>query len=230
MMPVLYLYCYRSLHQITSPINLNLHLLPTITAIVLVIVAASSQRLGLSGFEFNALESKALALSAVNVNDPLIAAPQEATQFSLLAIVLPLCLLLQSGCYFVATFKLLNRFHSRASRAHQMSLKDIKCHWLLVLTLCLLANWLVRNALVFIPFYFNSDITVASLILPRLLMLISLYGLAFYGLKQITQAAYLRGLLSQQPVNANKASSQLLSSEELAYLQKVIHQTPLSKD
>jgi len=49
-------------------------------------------------------------------------------------------------------------------KVHQESLKDIKFRWLLVLTLAMMSNWLVRTVLVILPFYLGdhtSEITQA---------------------------------------------------------------------
>ncbi|MBV7315653.1 hypothetical protein [Shewanella sp. NIFS-20-20] len=212
LMPLLYLYCYRSLHKITTPLRLSWHFMPALIILIVVITAMLWRQLWLKA--------------------PLLSTPNdisELTQLGVIGTAIPGLLTLQATIYFFLIFNTLRQFRGRASRAHQMSLRDIKFRWLLVLTLCLMVNWLIRTLMLTVPFYFYIDLPAASLVLPRLLMLISIYALAFYGLKQITRAAYLRGKLSITPANHAKASSQLLDSEELAFLHKVLTEPPSHK-
>ncbi|WP_186300660.1 hypothetical protein [Shewanella sp. KCT] len=204
LMPMLYLYCYRSLHDIKGSIGLSRHFIPAI-ALVLVI--------GISVL----LSGEMRQQISINI----------MTQFNhvtLLGTVLPLLLLLQTGLYFYAILRLLRRFKGRAHRAHQDSLKDIKFRWLLALTLAMLTNWLVRMGLVILPYLLGDKVSLAAQASTRLFLLLSLYLLALYGLKQITMSAYLRGRLSPDLQTQARPSSsrQLLSAEELNYLQQLL--------
>ena len=119
---------------------------------------------------------------------------------------------------------MLSHYPGRASRAHQDSLKDIKFRWLLVLTFSLMSNWLLRTLLIILPFYIDDQVFIINQAATTLVLLLTVYILAIYGLKQITKAAFLRGKLAQQPREPMRASQQLLSSEELAYLQQLMQE------
>ena len=79
--------------------------------------------------------------------------------------------------------------------------------------------------LLILPFYLGGEISPLEKALPRLLLLLTVYGLAIFGLKQITHAAYLRGTLANKPRSySNSATRQLLDSEELNYLQEILNE------
>ncbi|QYK01200.1 hypothetical protein [Shewanella psychrotolerans] len=207
MMPLLYLYCYRSLHNIKRQISFSWHFSP---ALILIIT------IGLV-FTFNSDFSSYISTPNTHVQNGL-------SHVTLLGSILPGLLSLQTAIYFYLIIKLLKQFRTRSHRAHQNSLKDIKFRWLLALTFAMLANWLVRTMLVILPFYFGDHVTVTAQAITRLCLLLTVYTLAIYGLKQITTSAYLRGSLSNQisDNSAQKASQQLLNAEELNYLQQVM--------
>ncbi|QYK04954.1 hypothetical protein [Shewanella zhangzhouensis] len=144
--------------------------------------------------------------------------------YSPLATVLIVLLFIQTCFYFVLIFKLLLSHSSRGARAHEHSLQDIRFRWLMTLCLALMFNWLIRVVLTLIPIYFGDGVTSLMLMLPRMILLLSLYLLAFYGLQQITRAAYLRGQLSLPQKVSQKSSSQLLSADELNYLQTLLRE------
>lgn len=201
MMPLLYLYSYRSLHNIKRQIRFSWHFSP---ALILVIIIGLTFN---SDFHFYILQN-------------------DLSHVTLLGSILPGLLSLQTAIYFYLIIKLLKQFRARSSRAHQNSLKDIKFRWLLALTLAMLVNWLVRTLLVILPFYVGDHVTITAQAITRLCLLLSVYSLAIYGLKQITTTAYLRGRLSSQ-INSNspqKASQQLLDAEELNYLQQIMQE------
>lgn len=214
-MPLLYLYCDRSLHDIKQPIGFSHHFYPALI-IAMIVVLVTGYRVFITN------------------NWPNIELLQshELTNLSLLAMLLPALLFIQTGIYFYYIIKMLSRYPGRVSRLHQDSLKDIKFRWLLVLTLALMSNWLIRAVLILLPFYFGEQLFYVNQAATKLTLLLTVYVLAIYGLKQITRAAYLRGKLAQQPPQKTpmQASQQLLSSEELAYLQQLMQENKQKED
>ncbi|GIU17797.1 hypothetical protein [Shewanella sp. MBTL60-007] len=214
-MPLLYLYCDRSLHDIKQPIGFSRHFYPALFIALLVILAISFRLLFTS--------------DGPNIG---FSNPPEATDLSLLSLLLPALLFIQTGIYFYYIIKMLSRYPSRTSRLHQDSLKDIKFRWLLVLTLALMSNWLIRAVLIILPFYLGDQAIVINQAATKLTLLLTVYLLAIYGLKQITRAAFLRGKLAQQLPQRKpmQASQQLLSSEELAYLHQLMQEEEQLKE
>lgn len=143
-----------------------------------------------------------------------------------LAATLTVLLFLQTCIYYLLIFRLLAKHWSRSKRARAESLQDIRFRWLLTLCMALMLNWLVRVILTLVPVYFGDGVSELMLMLPRVVLLLSLYLLAFYGLNRITHAAYLRGRLALPPALAQKSSSQLLSADELNYLQELLQERP----
>ncbi|WP_299809088.1 hypothetical protein [uncultured Shewanella sp.] len=213
-MPLLYLYCDRSLHDIERPVGFSHHFYPALILAVFVVLTTSYQIL------FNK--------NGVNIG---FIQQADITNLNLLVMLLPALLFIQTGLYFYYIIKMLSRYPGRASRLHQDSLKDIKFRWLLVLTLALMSNWLIRAVLVILPFYLGDQAVMFNQAATRLAMLLTVYILAIYGLNQITRAAYLRGKLAQQQPQRNPmpASQQLLNSEEIAYLQQLMQEDLLEK-
>ena len=204
-MPLLYLYCYRSLHNIHRDIRMSGHFYPALALMVVI--------------------SLAFVLDAnvyLNLSDDPIT---NLSHVTVLGAVLPALLSLQALIYFYLIIKLLNQFRGRSRRVHQDSLKDIKFRWLLVLTLAMLINWVVRTGLVILPFYFGDHVSITAQAITRLCLLLTVYVLALYGLKQITLAAYLRGRLSSKMTDPTQrpSSQQLLNAEELNYLQQILN-------
>ncbi|WP_108945220.1 hypothetical protein [Shewanella halifaxensis] len=212
MMPLLYLYCDRSLHDIAGPIGFSRHFYPAIIVAVSVVLAAGFRL----QFSHNWPQLKLDSLSKL-------------TDLHLLSLLLPALLFIQSATYFYYIVKMLSHYPGRASRAHQDSLKDIKFRWLLVLTFSLMSNWLLRTLLIILPFYIDDQVFIINQAATTLVLLLTVYILAIYGLKQITKAAFLRGKLAQQPREPMRASQQLLSSEELAYLQQLMQEEKHNK-
>ncbi|WP_394205513.1 hypothetical protein [Shewanella waksmanii] len=207
LMPTLYLYCYRSLHNITAKIRWSPHLyLPIIVTSIVALTALLDKHW-----------VEDISIDAFSL--------QNLSYFTSVGMLLPALLSIQTLVYFVLIFKLLRRYKSRASRAHLGNLRDIKFRWLMVLTVALLSNWIVRTLLLILPFYFGDHIGQFSQAMTRLLLLATVYVLAIYGLQQVTKAAFLRGKLapqSPQPKSPQRSTTQLLNSEELNYLQKLI--------
>lgn len=141
-----------------------------------------------------------------------------------LTAVLTVLLFLQTCIYFMLIFRLLLSHRGRSARAHEENLQDIRFRWLMTLCLALMFNWLLRVVLTLIPIYFGDGASELMLMLPRMILLLSLYLLAFYGLHQITRAAYLRGKLTLPSNISQKSSSQLLNADELNYLQELLQE------
>ncbi|GGI87857.1 hypothetical protein GCM10007978_27020 [Shewanella hanedai] len=210
LMPLLYLYCYRSLNNIKLELRLSAHFyLALIVALAVLIIS---------------IESKSFVLDFSNT---LELGEFSFTHLGALATLLPGMLSIQTLIYFILIIEMLRRYKGRSRKAHQESLQDIKFHWLLVLTLALMCNWLVRTLLVILPFYLGDQISEIPQAMARLLLLLTVYVLAIYGLKQITKAAYLRGKLNRHKhtlINPLKTSNQLLNSEELNYLHQLMRE------
>ncbi|ABZ78544.1 conserved hypothetical protein [Shewanella halifaxensis HAW-EB4] len=215
MMPLLYLYCDRSLNEIEQPIGFSPHFYPVVIIATLVVLATSYRLI----FEHNWPQIE-------------LSQPPTLSNLSVLGMVLPAMLFIQTGVYFYYIIKMLSRYPGRTSRLHQDSLKDIKFRWLLVLTLALMSNWLIRAVLIIVPLYFGEQAIVVNQAATKLTLLLTVYVLAIYGLKQITRAAFLRGKLAQQPPQKRpmQASQQLLSSEELSYLQQLMQEEKQLKE
>lgn len=213
LMPLLYLYCYRSLHNIRLPIRFSKHFYLALIIAVIVITAS-------------------LISKDVTPETSLIALSKETRLGYLwqLGALLPGLLSLQTATYFFLIVRMLTKHRGCTPKVHQESLRDIKFRWLLVLTFAMMTNWLIRTVLVILPFYFGDQISGLTQVFTRLALLLTIYILAIYGLQQITRAAYLRGRLTinsnSNNNSINKASSQLLSSEELSYLHQLLKDEP----
>lgn len=207
LMPMLYLYCYRSLHNIKGNINWSVHLYLPIAVASIVAVTAMLDSHWIQDID----------IDSFNLSD-------DISYFTAIGMALPALLSVQTLTYFVLIIKLLRQFRSRARRAHLGNLKDIKFRWLMALTIALMSNWLIRTIFLILPFYFGDHIGQLAQAVTRLALLITVYVLAIYGLQQITKAAFLRGKLAPQspPNTPTRSSTQLLNSEELNYLQKLI--------
>ncbi|BAJ03941.1 hypothetical protein [Shewanella violacea] len=212
LMPLLYLYCYRSLHNIRRSISFSRHFyLALIVAIVVITASLLSKNVtpDLSIIELS-YESN---MSLINK----------------LGALLPGLLSMQTCIYFILIIRMLQKYRGRSYKAHQESLRDIKFRWLLVLTFAMMVNWLIRTVLVILPFYLGDQISQLTQAFTQLTLLLTIYVLAIYGLQQITRAAYLRGRLTittPSGASRNKASTQLLNSEELNYLQDLLKEDP----
>ncbi|MGL6122988.1 MAG: hypothetical protein ACRC1W_08225, partial [Shewanella sp.] len=65
------------------------------------------------------------------------------------------------------------------------------------------------------------NLSLLSHALPRLTLLLSMYMLAIYGLKQITRSAYLKGYMAKQPKQHPLSIESVLTQEEYEFLQQV---------
>lgn len=209
LMPLLYLYCKRSLEQNTSPIGFSRHYWPALVTLCLAMIDIAV-RLNLHK---NAIWFQAEFFKY-----------RQDIDFSHWSLALPLLLFIQTATYFVALWRLFQRHKLRQQQnndAPQQTLKLIRFRWLFGLTLAMLFNWLLRVFVVVLPFYLGDSLSTLSHALPRLSLLLSFYLLAAYGLKQITRTAYLRGHMSAPQPKAEPQSSEILTPEEFEFLQQL---------
>ncbi|WP_372872700.1 hypothetical protein [Shewanella sp.] len=199
LMPLLYQYCYQALGKHTG--SFGYHYLPAPLVAIGVMV--------------DQLNKPGLLLPGTNER-------LSVADYTPFTTIITLLLFFQTCIYFILIFKLLLAHRSRGARAHEENLQDLRFRWLMTLCLALMLNWLLRVSLTLFPIYFGDGASELMIMFPRMVLLLSLYLLAFYGLHQITRAAYLRGQLALPPKVSQKASSQLLSADELAYLQQLI--------
>ena len=211
LMPLLYSYCKACLKIPISDSNILKHLAPTFVS-MLVIVIAVFFNIGLDP----------------NASTQAINSVSELSHINTIALIMPAFIILQSAIYFGLIFNTISKHKKRFKLTNQQSLKDIRLRWLLILTAGILLNWVLRIVMVLIPFYFGDTISATAHTIARLSLLVTVYGFALYGLHQITRAAYLRGNAnnknSNQTQQPQKASEQLLNSEELNYLQSIINE------
>ncbi|MEZ9142582.1 MULTISPECIES: hypothetical protein [unclassified Shewanella] len=209
LMPLLYSYCKSSLQIKVSELNSSKHLLPTFIS-MLVIVLAVSFNIGIDP----------------NASRQSVATVSELSHINMIALIMPGFIILQSAVYFTLIFKTLRKHRKRFKLANQQTLKDIRFRWLLILTCGILLNWVLRLIMLLVPFYFGDTVSVMAHTIARLSLLLTVYVFALYGLHQITRAAYLRGttnLSNEASKKPQKASEQLLNSEELNYLQTIMN-------
>lgn len=199
LMPLLYLYCQRLLDNRNHPVGFSKHFIPACT-IAAIVVILSMYHVSLIILPFEA-ETADLSIELM----------------TLLGTILPGLLSLQTAIYFYLILKVLKR---RNTLSHpSQSIHGIKFRWLMVLTLALMGNWLLRTLLVTLPFYFGDELSTLTQAFTRLSMLLTVYALAIYGLQQLTRAAYLRGALSSR---AKSSTHTILEQEELTFLQSVL--------
>ncbi len=205
LMPLLYLYCKNSLSQISQPIGFSKHYWPALLTLLFAIIDIV---LKLTGYQTGEWQSVALILKELNIN-----------QWSAL---LPALLSIQT-CYYFIVLWMLFRLHKQKQRnitQPKETLGTIRFRWLIGLTLAILLNWLIRVFVVILPFYFGDNLSLLSNALPRLTLLLSMYMLAVYGLKQITRSAYLKGRMAKQPLQPHVIQN-VLTPEEYEFLHKV---------
>ncbi|NSM26002.1 hypothetical protein HT094_17730 [Shewanella sp. ZOR0012] len=218
LMPLLYLYCKRSLEQHTEPIGFSWHYWPAIITLLLAVIDIT--------LRLN-LHKNAIWFQAEFFNNPL------TIDFSHWSLAMPLLLFTQTAAYFVALWHLLKQYkvsQPPLSDAPQDTLKLIRFRWLFGLTLAMLFNWLLRVFVVVLPFYLGDSLSALSHALPRLSLLLSFYLLAAYGLKQITRTAYLKGHLSVPKPKVESSSSGVLTPEEFEFIQQLQQESNDSKE
>ena len=208
-MPLLYFYCKRVLSGQFIDIGLSKHYLPALLIAFSVIISTAHK--------INDLDT--VTIESLNV--------REFQHMTFLGALLPALLTLQTAVYFYLIFKMLNKYQAGLPANGTKSLVSIRFHWLLMLTIALLSNWVLRTVLLTLPFYFGDQFSVLTQAVTRLSMLLTVYGLAIYGLQQLTWAAYLKGV--SKGTQAYQ-SEPLLDNDELLFLQSVLNTEHTSKD
>lgn len=209
LMPLLYLYCKRTLEQHTEAIGFSTHYWP---AIIMLLLASLDIILRLNLHKY-----------AIEFQEDFFNYRQDI-DFNHWSLAMPLLLFIQTAAYFVALWRLLKRYKIRPqqlSDAPQDTLRLIRFRWLFGLTLAMLFNWLLRALLIVLPFYLGDSLSTLSYALPRLSLLLSFYLLAAYGLQQITRTAYLKGHLSAPKAKVESPSSGVLTPEEFEFIQQL---------
>ncbi|MGR6500641.1 hypothetical protein [Shewanella sp. Koi 1] len=209
LMPLLYLYCKRSLEQRTEPIGFSWHYWPAIITLLLAVL--------------DIILRLNLHKNVVEFQEEFFNYRQDI-DLSHWSLVLPLLLFIQTAAYFAALWQLLKQYklHQPSTNSTpQNTLRVIRFRWLFGLTLAMLLNWLLRVFLVVLPFYSGDYVLPLSHAIPRLSLLLSFYLLAAYGIKQITRAAYLKGHLSAQQPKTDPQSSEILTPEEFEFIQQL---------
>ncbi|MCH1931425.1 hypothetical protein L9G16_14655 [Shewanella sp. A25] len=207
-MPLLYLYCKSTLEERTTSIGFSKHYLPSLISLglaLLDIMLRLSLHTQASGFAQKFFEFR------------------QHIDVSHWSLIFPLLLLIQTASYFIALIKLLRPDKLRPTTAVNedvATLQSIRFHWLLMLTIVMLLNWLLRVFLVVLPFYFGDSLSMLSLALPHLSLMLSFYVLAAFGLRQITHAAFVRGHLSA-PAKTASQEQEILTPEELDFIQQI---------
>lgn len=207
LMPLLYLYCKRSLAPTNKPLGFSKHYWPSALTLVFAILDIA---LRLTAHPINEWQPIALMLKEMSIS-----------QWGAL---LPALLSVQTCCYFIALWMLFRR-HKRNQRdvtQTQEALGTIRFRWLISLTLAMLLNWLIRVFVVILPFYLGDNLSLLSHALPRLTLLLSMYMLAVYGLKQITRSAYLKGRMAEPELEQRPlVIENVLTPEEYEFLHQV---------
>ncbi|QYJ78602.1 hypothetical protein [Shewanella acanthi] len=207
-MPLLYLYCKSTLEERKTPIGFSKHFLLSLICLgfaLLDIMLRFNLHIHASEFVQKFFEFR------------------QHIDVSHWSLILPLLLLIQTASYFVALIMLLRPYKLRSTTAVNKditTLQSLRFQWLLMLTIVMLLNWLLRVFLVVLPFYFGDSLSMLSLALPHLSLMLSFYVLAAFGLKQITHAAFIRGHLSA-PSKTAPSQGDILTSEELDFIQQI---------
>ena len=209
LLPLVYLYCKKELNGNLQYHRETLlrHFVPAI-AVALIVLAFA-----LTHFNTNAyLQSEA-------------SVDQGIASFTLLGMLLPALLLLQTGVYFFVIIKMLRNKGRPASDLPYSAIDALKIRWLLVVTLAIIVNWLIRCALAGLPFLFGDEYLLISQTATRLSLLMTLYILAIYRLQQLTVIAYQNGLVAQKHGTKETAVADILDNDEKAYLSSVFKDT-----
>ena len=205
LMPLLYLYCKNSLNQTNQPIAFSKHYWPALLTLLFAIIDIVIK---LTGYQTGKWPSVVLIFSELNISH--------------WSALLPALLSIQTCYYFIALWMLFHRHKQKQTNmtSSQETLGTIRFRWLIGLTLAMLLNWLIRVFVVILPFYFGDNLSLLSNALPRLTLLLSIYMLAVYGLKQITRSAYLKGRMTKQPSQPHVIHN-VLTPEEYEFLHQV---------
>ncbi|MCE9680250.1 hypothetical protein LZP69_13890 [Shewanella sp. AS1] len=201
--PLLYLYCYRSLHNLSGKKSHSWHYLPA-ALLALVILCTF-----LLSSDFRAY---------IQSNGQ-----EDAGYYILFSALIPLLLAVQATIYFLLIFNLLKQFKGLINPAHHNGLKAIKFRWLMLLTSAMLINGILRTIMLILPIYLGDSISMTAQAITNFGLLVTVYGLAIYGIKHITITAYLRGSQSRQKIQSKvKSSKELLSADEITYLKDLM--------
>lgn len=211
LMPLLYLYCRKNLKYRTQHRLHIAHFYPAIIIVIFVIITLSYR-----------------LFIAITPSFSIAGMTFSTQQLNVIFIAFPGLLSLQAAFYSVLIFKILNQFSIKDINTTNPQLDKIKFKWLFILTFALIMNWLIRSLLIMLPFYLGDQTSQLNLLLSRLILLLSLYLLAFYGLKQVTDIAYIRGQKHalKKPSTTPAPKEALLTEEELTFLQQVMNEDP----
>jgi len=207
LMPLLYLYCKRSLVPTHKPLGFSKHYWSSAFTLVFAILDIALRLTAHPNGEWQPLTQMLKEIS-----------------ISQWGAILPALLSIQTCCYFIALWVLFRRHKRNQSDATltQEALGTIRFRWLIGLTLAMLLNWLIRVFVVILPFYLGDHLSLLSHALPRLTLLLSMYMLAVYGLKQITRSAYLKGRLAKPQSQPRPiAIENVLTPEEYEFLHQI---------
>ncbi|MCT7941207.1 hypothetical protein [Shewanella holmiensis] len=207
LMPLLYIYSKQSLYTERYQANYLKHFIPALL-IAMITSSAILFRIGIKP----------------NTSDDAITTLADLSHINIFALVLPCFILLQTIIYFVLIYKLLINTHKQNKLTNPPAVLDINFRWICILCSALLLNWILRLALIYLPFYFgDSTFLLQQQAITRLSLLVTIYALAFYGLHQVTRTAYLKGLATQANINTQKSTkTPILDADEMSYLQDVI--------
>ena len=207
LMPLLYIYCKQSLLAERYQANHLKHFIPALI-IAMMTSSAILFRIGIKP----------------NASDYAITSLADLSHINIFALVLPCCILLQTVIYFVLIYKLLINTHKRNVLSNHSAVLDIHFRWICILCSAILLNWILRLALIYLPFYFgDSTLLMPQQAITRLSLLVTIYALVFYGLHQVTRTAYLKGLATQANINPQISNkTPILDADEMSYLQDII--------
>ncbi len=141
--------------------------------------------------------------------------------FSLLGMVLPALLLVQTLVYVYAIIGAIKGKGNSDAELPNSTLDNLKIRWLLVLAIAIIVNWLIRCLLASFPFVFGDQYWLITQTVTRFNLLMTLYILAVYRLQQLTVIAYQNGLVAQKRDKTEKPISEILDSDEKDYLSTV---------
>ena len=212
LMPLVYLYCKYELveHARIGKKNVLLHSLPSII-VAFIIITFSVMHFTTDVY----LESDAIR-------------HQGSFSFTLLGVILPIALLVQMAWYFFSIARLIRKQSASVSALKKQSVDGLKIRWLLVLTMSIIANWLIRCILVSVSFWFGDDYLLASETAMRFSLLMTLYVLAIYRLQQLTVIAYHNGLIDSSTAHYSKFHD-VLDHDEKAFLSSIFKEKEVKK-
>ena len=206
LMPLVYFYCKNELdcQQRYSSQTLMLHYAPAIIVATLVVLFSITH---FSSLDF--IKSEAVTIRGLN-------------HFSLLGMVLPVLLFIQTAIYFIAIIQVIRRKRNREGQLVGSEIDDLKVRWLLVLATAIIVNWLFRCLLASFTFIFGDQYWLIIETVIRFNLLMTLYILAIYRLQQLTVIAYQNGLIAQHRDKTEKAITEVLDREEKDYLSSIL--------